>query len=186
MKTSEVIKLYAALTVAYPRLPEANELTIEMWNDALKDVDYKTAEVAIKKIILTSTFPPSIAEVRAAVTSIMIPDILTAADAWGEVQKALRLYGYYRTQEAIDSMSELTVKTVKYIGWSNICLCEESGVVRGQFLKMYEQVANRKRSEVLLPVALKDEIRKISEKFGNLKLLQSKKAEHDQKISEGG
>lgn len=175
MKTSEVVKLYAALTIAYPRLPEANELIIEMWDEALKDIDYQTAEVAVKKIILTNTYPPSIAEVRAAITSIIYPGTLTAAEAWGEVEKAMRYYGYYREREAIESMSELTARTVKFIGWSNICLCEEPAVVRGQFMKMYEQVVHRKHSEDLLPPMLKKEIKKISEKFNNLRLLQSGK-----------
>jgi hypothetical protein len=178
MKKSEVLLIHAALMIAYPKLAEPDEATIEMWHRALTDVDYKVAEVAVQKLILESTFPPSIAEVRAAITEITQPAIPTPAEAWGEVEKAMRLYGYYREKEALSSMSEITRQTVKCMGWADICMSEKPSVTRGQFLKMYEQIANRRRSESLLPQPLKDEIRKLSERY-SARLIEGKGVEKD-------
>jgi len=183
MEKSEVVLIYAALTIAYPKLAEPDETTIELWHKAMADVDYKVAEVAVQKLILENTFPPSIAEVRAAIAEIMNPAIPTPAEAWGEVERAMRLYGYYREKEALDSMSEITRQTVKYMGWADICMSEKPGVTRGQFLEMYKQIANRRRSESLLPQPLKDEIRKLSERY-SARLIEGKGDEKDQQSVE--
>jgi hypothetical protein len=61
---------------------------------------------------------------------------------------------------------------VKYIGWREICLSEEPGVVRGQFLKMYEQLQERERKEALLPESLKNEIGQLARQH-TLKSLES-------------
>jgi hypothetical protein len=185
MEKSEVVLIYAALTIAYPKLAEPDEATIEMWHRALADVDYKVAEVAVQKLILENTFPPSIAEVRAAIAEIMQPNIPTPAEAWGEVERAMRLYGYYREKEALDSMSDITRQTAKCMGWAKMCMSEEPSVTRGQFMKMYEQIANRRRSESLLPQPLKDEIKKISEKY-SARLIEGKGVEKDPRFGTNG
>ena len=59
-------------------------------------------------------------------------------------------------------MSPSVAKVVKYIGWQNICLNEEPGVVRGQFLKMYAQVAEREQKELLLPADLRQGIQRLA------------------------
>src|SRR5690554_307656 len=118
MEKSEVVLIHTALSIAYPKLAEPDEATVDMWHKALADVDYKVAEVAVQKLILENVFPPSIAEVRAAIVEIMSPAIPTPAEAWGEVEKAMRLYGYYRAKEALDSMSNITKQTVKCMGWT--------------------------------------------------------------------
>ncbi|HHY99997.1 MAG TPA: hypothetical protein GYA03_02760, partial [Tissierellia bacterium] len=46
----------------------------------------------------------------------------------------------------------------------------EPGVVRGQFLKMYQQVAEREQKEKLLPKNLQNEIQKIAGKM-NMKVI---------------
>jgi len=40
---------------------------------------------------------------------------------------------------------------------------EEPGVIRGQFLKMYQQVAEREQKEQLLPPAMRREIKQIAQ-----------------------
>ncbi len=131
----------------------------------LGDLDYSLASLAIKKLILENTFAPAIAEVRKAVMEILNPDGMTAAEGWGEVERAIRLYGYCRETEALESMSPRVAKVVKYIGWQNICLNEEPGVVRGQFLKMYAQVAEREQKELLLPAGLRNEIQRLASRM---------------------
>lgn len=157
MTKIETAKLLAVLAAAFPRF-EVDDLKVQVWHEMLGDLDYSLANLAIKKLILESTFAPAIAEVRKAVAEILNPDGMTAAEGWGEVERAIRLYGYYRETEALESMSPSVAKVVKYIGWQNICLNEEPGVVRGQFLKMYAQVAEREQKELLLPAGLRNQI----------------------------
>ncbi|SCG82697.1 hypothetical protein DW1_1124 [Proteiniborus sp. DW1] len=165
MTKPEVIKLLAMLAAAYPNMKEVNEVQINLWYDCLKDIDTKVALAAIKKHILESTFPPSIAEIRKQVMEVATPanEKLDGASGWGEVIKAIKEYGYYREKEALESMTPVTRKVVKYMGWQEICHSEKPDVVRGQFLKMYETVAEREKQDRLLPETFREEIKQISE-----------------------
>lgn len=164
MTKAEVAKILTVLAAVYPKF-EVDDLKVQVWHEMLGDLDYATANMAVKKLILENTFAPSIAEVRKAVMGILTPNGMTAAEGWGEVERAIRIYGYYRETEALESMSPSVAKVVKCIGWQNICLNEEPGVVRGQFLKMYAQVAEREQKELLLPAGLRNQIQILAERM---------------------
>lgn len=161
MTKIETAKLLAVLAAAFPRF-EVDDLKVQVWHEMLRDLDYSLVSLAIKKLISESTFAPAIAEVRKAVAEILNPDGMTAAEAWGEVERAVRTYGYYQETKAMESLSPRTAKVVRQIGWREICLNEEPGVVRGQFLKMYQQVQERDHREMLLPADLRQGIQRLA------------------------
>jgi len=175
MTKGEVAKLLAVLAAAYPKF-EVNDVKVQVWHEMLGDLDYAVANMAVKKLIMQNTFPPAIAEVRKAAAELTNPENLTSSEAWGEVTSAIRNYGYYREGEALASMSPTTAQVVRYMGWREICMSEDkdTGVVRGQFLKMYEQTANREQEKKLLPPAMQDEIKQLSKKFG-LRLMEAER-----------
>lgn len=162
--------------MAYPTFykdiaSEEADSIISLWHELLGDCEALAVTMAVKKLILESQYPPTIADVRRRIADMQNPNDITAAEAWGEVEKAIRAYGYYREGEALASMTPRTRKIVQYIGWQEICTCEEPGVTRGQFLKMYGQVLNRDKQDALLPQALKEQIKTISENM-SLKLIE--------------
>lgn len=167
MVRSEVAKLLAVLAAVYPRF-EVNELMEQIWFEMLQDVPYQVAQVAVKKLILENPYPPAIADIRKQVTEIIIPaeERIDAVTAWGEVIKAMHYYGYYRQDEALVNMSPLTARVVKCMGWQEICTGEDIDVIRGQFLKMYQQIQTRDKEEALLPESLKSDIARIAAKHG--------------------
>ena len=161
MTKAEVAKILTVLAAAYPKF-EVDDLKVRVWHEMLGDLDYATANMAAKKLILENNFPPSIAEVRKAAMEILNPEVMTAAEAWGEVERAVRVYGCYQEIEALASLSPRTAKVVRQIGWREICLNEEPGVIRGQFLKMYQQVQERDHREMLLPADLRQGIQRLA------------------------
>lgn len=164
MTKAETIKLLGMLSAAYPNMKEITELTVSIWHECLKDIDVNIALVAIKKNILESTYPPSIADIRKQIAEITTPEEMKidSATAWGEVMNAIQNYGFYREAEALQSMSPITKKVVKYMSFREICLSENIGVTRGQFLKMYDVMAQREKQNNLLPESLNSEIKRIS------------------------
>ena len=102
-------------------------------------------------------------------------DKTDATTAWGEVVEAIRRFGHYRASEAIKSLSPRAAKVVKAIGYREICMCEEPGVVRGQFLKMYEMYAERERKEALLPTRLREQIQAIGDGAKKFELIEGGK-----------
>ena len=170
MTKGEVAKLLVVLAASYPKF-EVDDLKVQVWYEMLGDLDYDVANIAIKKIIMLNTFPPAIAEVRKAAIEISSPRGLTAAEAWGEVIRAIRDYGYYREKEAMASMSPITAQVVRYLGWREICLSEEPEILRAHFLKMYDQVAAREQEKQLLSPTMQTEIKKIAKKY-DLRLIE--------------
>lgn len=167
MTPQETKKLFMILMVSYPKFYPAEEkdklrLTIELWTEMLADVPFEVAQIAVKKLILESPFPPTISDVRKQIVDITNPDSkIDPSTAWGEVTRALRIYGYPRPQEALQSMSPRTRKVVESMGWQEICQADKAGVVRGQFLKMYEAYSSREKQDALLPQGMKDIIKQI-------------------------
>ena len=142
---------------------EANDSKFAIWYELLGDLDFKIVKIAVEKLIIQSPYVPAISDIRKQVVEIMHPSI-DATDAYGEVRRAIKEYGYDYAPEAFGSMSPLTRKVCEYIGWQNICLSEEPSVIRGQFLKMYEQLREREQKEMLLPEGLKKEMLALSER----------------------
>lgn len=164
MTIGETAKLLAVLAASYPKF-EVDDLKVQVWHEMLGDLDYSVASLAVKKLIMQNTFPPAIAEVRKVAAELMNRGQVTGAEAWGEVIKAIRSFGYYREEEALASMSPTTAKVVRHMGWREICLSDEPSVIRGQFLKMYEQVSNREMEEQQLPPEIRNDIKQLSEKM---------------------
>lgn len=181
MKKTEMIKVFAVLTAAYPKFdtfqnPEQLKPIIELWTEMFQDVDFNIVLVAVKKLIFESPYPPTIADVRKQVADILTPkeNKIDAGQAWGEIMKAVGNYGFYDSEGALKSMSPLTQAVVKRISWREICMQEEDkmGVLRGQFMKMYDSIAQRQKQDALLPLSIQAQIREISNNFSHVKLLK--------------
>jgi len=164
MTKGEVAKLLVVLAASYPKF-EVDDVKVQVWHEMLGDLDYAVASMAVKKIIMQNTFPPAIAEVRKAAAELTNPENLTSSEAWGEVTRAIRNYGYYRGEEALASLSPTTAQVVRYMGWREICMSEDIGVIRGQFLRMYEQIATREQEKQLLSPTMQTEIKKLAKKY---------------------
>ncbi|MGE5328091.1 MAG: replicative helicase loader/inhibitor [Deltaproteobacteria bacterium] len=173
MTKQDMTKIFAILATTYPQFEKLFEnkdklrFTVEIWHKSFNDIDFNIAEIAVQKLILESPYPPTIADLRKQISDITTPknQALDPADGWGEVTAAIRNFGYYREEEAIKSLSPLTAKVVRYLNWREICLCEEPGIIRGQFMKMFEQIAKRDKQERLLPNDLKGLIQGLSGKL---------------------
>lgn len=171
MVKAELCKILAIIAACFNNFT-VDDIKENVWMEMFGDVPYQIAQTAVKKYILTGVYPPTVADIRKIISELTNPDIKDGAEAWGEVIKAIRGYGYYREEEAMESMSPLTAKVVKYMGFREVCMCEEVGVVRGQFLKMYEQVSKREKENNMLPESLQNQIRLIANN-NDIKLLKS-------------
>lgn len=71
------------------------------WFGSLADVEYKACERAIQELSQVAVFPPTIAEIRSTVAKQRAPKsmLMTAAEAWALVEKAVRRSTYYAAEE---------------------------------------------------------------------------------------
>jgi hypothetical protein len=169
MKPAEIAELLTLIAAAWPRF-EPDDAKVILWSELFADVDFEVAKVALKKLMLLNTFPPSVAELRQAVMDVKMPDKLSAPEAWGLTLKAIHIYGYYREAEALESLPEQVAEVVRWMGWQSICMSDNVDVVRGQFMRMYETQQKRDREQAVLPTGLRDAIARIGASNGNREL----------------
>jgi hypothetical protein len=175
MDVKETARILAVIAAAYPRFSiDSSGITLNVWYSMLGDLPYQTVQAAVQRHILENTFPPSIADIRKLAAELQAPadESVDSSDAWGQVLRAIRMYGIYRPQEALDSMAADVAAVVKAMGWEEICLSDRPDVVRGQFLKMYESKTAATQKERLLPDSLKAQIAALADS-GNTGLEQT-------------
>ena len=135
-------------------LPDADAFNI--WYQLLQDIDYKIANAAIQKYMLTSKFPPTIADIREQAASVVNGEKPLWSDGWEEVVRAIKNYGSYGQKEAMESMSEITRMAVRRMGYIDLCRSENPVADRANFRMIFEQIAEREQKQNQLPVSLKN------------------------------
>ncbi|MCK8817172.1 replicative helicase loader/inhibitor [Natroniella sulfidigena] len=163
MTKTETAKILSILSLAYQKFEvDRKGVKLNFWYQMLKDFDYQEVQVAVQKLVAEQPFIPTIADIRKAVLEVTTEDRLTPAGAWGEVIKAIEHYGYWNKKEALKSLDPLVAKTVDYMGWREICTETNTGVIRGQFIKMYKQLKKREKKDNIIPDRLQGEIDSIA------------------------
>lgn len=71
----------------------------DVWYGLLKDLDYSKVSAAIQKHMMTSKFPPTIADIREQCVSLSQERPLDELEAWSMVRRALRNCGYNFDEE---------------------------------------------------------------------------------------
>ncbi len=146
MNKAETTRAIAPLQLAFKG--NLDEARMKLYVMMLSDIPPQILEAAVKKLIMTNKFLPSIAEIRETAYGIKGTISGTAApdesEAWGEVVKAIQSVGYYGkptfTHEAIAA-------AVDNIGWQDICMTPSDGTstLRAQFRRAYQLAAERRK-----------------------------------------
>lgn len=155
MTKQEFAQFVMALKTYYPRetlLP--NNQAVELWYRQLSDIPYNIAEVALNQWVATNKWSPSIADIRETANGIQNDEALDWGEGWAQVQRAIRYYGSYNQQKALESMDDITRQTVQQMGWVNICMSENEAADRANFRMIFERIAQRKRQDAQIPERL--------------------------------
>jgi Loader and inhibitor of phage G40P len=148
MKSAEVAKLLAVIASAYPAF-EVTDLKHQVWHEMLSDLDYQVANAAVKLHLASSRFAPTIAEIREQAVVAVSGPALTGTEAWGEFIAAVRQYSPYSDRDYCEGMRPLTRAVAEAFGLGNAAMSDNVDVLRGQFLKMFEQLSRRNNVEAL-------------------------------------
>lgn len=162
MNFQEFGNIAMALRTYYPReklFP--NEQAVMLWYEQLSDLDYRATEAAIKSWIATNKWSPSIAEIRELTMDATFGVIKDWGQAWEETRAAVRRYGRYNPEAALESLDELTREAVKRVGFYDLCASENHAADRANFKIIYEQLANRRRTDRQTPMAVRQRLEQI-------------------------
>lgn len=181
MQVNEFATIASAIKAAWPNaniMPDKQSK--EVWYTMLQDLDYAVCLNAIKQLMATNKFPPAIAEIRECCAKTTAPEMADWGTGWGEVQKAIHNFGYCREEEALDSMSDLTRKCVRRLGWLNICTSENESADRANFRMMYEQEQKETLQMLQLPLQVREQREKIQSLATKIvERLESREKQHE-------
>lgn len=134
------------LQSAYPRMQFGAE-SVMIYELALADTGPSLLRAAVLKHISTSKWFPTIAELRQAATEIVLQTEgqLSAPEAWGVVQREVRLVGHWRSP----SLQLVVHQAVNAIGgWQHICFSENITADRARFIDAYTILRKREALRV--------------------------------------
>lgn len=170
MNKQEILKAVAPLQLAFKG--NLDDARMRLYVEMLSDIPPQILEAAVKKLIMTNKFLPSIAEIRETAYGIKDTISGTAApdesEAWGEVVKAIQSVGYYGKPKF---SHEAITAAVNNIGWQDICTTPSDGTntLRSQFRRAYQLAAQRQkdnRDNAVLGISPSNE--KLKQLTGNL------------------
>lgn len=155
MDKKEFALFASALRTYFPKeniLP--NPQAMELWFRELADIPFPVAEAALRKWVVTNKWSPSIAEIREMTATVTFGDQMTWGEAWEKALDAVKRYGSYNKEKALDSLDPLTRKCVENIGYIELCRSENIMVERAHFQRIYEVYAKREQTDKQLPPSL--------------------------------
>ncbi len=122
----------------------------KLYAAGLMDLDFDVAHAAVIRIVHTSKFLPTVAEIREAAGVIKHGNRRAGAEAWGEVIAKIRRFGSYRTP-GIEFYFEdpITARVVKALNWAELCSGEGSQIMadRARFIDAYDQISDAARAD---------------------------------------
>ena len=142
-KQKEIIKMLCGFRQAFPNT-KADSDTMLIYSYALMDMEVGLIYAAMMKILHTSTFFPSVAEIRSTGEKLLNFNskntLPTAGEAWEEVQKQVRKVGPYSSQPWEFSCPEVE-KAARQFGLMELCRLQENEVntARAQFMRIYDR-----------------------------------------------
>lgn len=151
------VAAYVGTAVGKPLTPDG----LEVYFDLLGDLDFEVLMVAARRVVLEHKYPtfPSVAELRAAAVESARGQVseFSPAEAWALAWRVAcdtdpECDGSFDRACKRAKAPPLVVEAIRTFGLNSLCYGEDpQGVVRGQFLKVFEQLAGRDRRAALLP-----------------------------------
>ena len=170
MNRDEIIAILGTLKTAYPKfyvdMSQQEMLnTINLWGEMFAHENPALVVAAVKSLINTFKFPPTIADVKNEMYKLTETETETPVEMWNKIKGAMRRASYYANEE----FEKLPEVAKKFVGSPNqlrewaLAVDYNDGVVKGQFFKQYEILKQREKdNKLMLP-----EVRNITKQLLN-------------------
>lgn len=126
---------------------------VDAYEALLADLSYEQCNAAVRILLQTKNWMPSVAEIRAAVVELERGPVRPGGEAWGQVKAAIGRYGSYRTPGTDFTFTDpVTARCVSALGWQTLCLSENEPADRARFIELYDRLAAQSHREALSPM----------------------------------
>lgn len=156
MTREETKAIMSILQSAYPRFyinqtKEDMAAALNLWS-TMFDEPAKLVTEAVKALLTTLVFPPTIADVKSKILLLTRPPDMTESEAWARVKKAI---SYYSAQENFDNLPPTLQKLVgspnQLKEWATADLKTLDSVEGSNFKRSYTMRVKQEREYQVLP-----------------------------------
>lgn len=160
MNRKEIVQAMAIVKAAYPsfyKTADDIKSAVSLWEMMFADDDNSLVLASVKSHITTNKFPPTIADIREKMVDVTTVQVL-GEEAWGKVERAIRLYGYNRMEEALEWLGPELGQFTRRFGWRDLCMSENQMADRAHFMKLWDTRSKKEKKDAMLPEGLKKQL----------------------------
>ena len=171
MTREETKSILSVLRAGYPNFykdlnkADADQI-IDLWATMFVDEPVKVVIEAVKTLMVTAKFPPTIADVKEKIYLVTHPQAMTEAEAWNIVKKAI---GYYNAQEHFEALPPILQKLVgspnQLREWGMMDMDEVNTIVASNFMRSYKARVQHEKETAMLPESTRAMIQGLSAKL---------------------
>jgi hypothetical protein len=172
LNLQETAKIMAVLKIAYPRyyaninMDEAKQ-TAKLWATMLADYSYELVSNAVKALIATNKFPPTIADVIEKIHLLTDEPEMSELQAWTYVHKAIRNSTYNSSEEFKKLPEEIqeVIRTPEQLRtWAALNEDEVNTVVSSNFQRSFRACRKQAKEYAAIPSNVKNALNAASPK----------------------
>ena len=167
-ETKEILKV---LRVGYPNFykgltkPEADEI-IDLWSTMFASEPVKIVIEAVKSLMCTLKFPPTIADVKEKISLITQPTQMSEMEAWQMVKSAINYYNAAQTFERLPPILRRIIGSPNQLReWAIMEAETVNSVVQSNFMRSYKAVVAQEKERTMLPESTKQMIAGLAERM---------------------
>ena len=164
MNRTETMAIMAILKEAYPyyykdKSKEELNQTVNLWAEMFASDPAKIVAEAVKALICTLKFPPTIADVKEKIAMITQPPAMTEMEAWQMVKSAISYYNAAETFERLPPILKRIVGSPNQLReWAIMETEKFDTVVQSNFMRSYKAVVAQEKERAMLPESTKQMI----------------------------
>lgn len=168
MTRQEALTVMAMLKTAYPSFykdlsKEDINAAVNLWATMFSEESIQVVTEAIKALMCTLKYPPTIADVKEKIALIMQPPAMTEMEAWQIVRKAI---SYYNAEE---NFINLPPEIQKVVGspnmlreWAQMDADTVNSVIQSNFMRSFRAKVAQEKEQSMLPESTKRLIHQIT------------------------
>ena len=170
MTRQEAIAIMAMLKTAYPSFykdlsKEDLNAAVNLWATMFADDPAYIVTEAVKSLMCTLKYPPTIADVKEKIALITQPPAMTEMEAWDMVKSAI---SYYYAAEKFERLPPILKRIVgspnQLREWALMNVETVNSVIQSNFMRSYRAMAAREREYAILPSSTKKFIEELTGK----------------------
>ena len=171
MTRQEALAVMAMLKTAYPTFyknfnKEDISAAVNLWATMFSEESIQVVTEAIKALMCTLKYPPTIADVKEKIAMITQPPTMTEMEAWQMVRRAINYYNANETFKRLPSILRRIVGSPNTLReWALMDIDTVNSVIQSNFMRSYKAKVAQEKEYAMLPSSTKQLIAGLAQKL---------------------